>query len=196
MADRAHVTSVEAIAAFRANLILYLNKARPTVEEVSNEVLRTRFWLQTDKRRYWEHEAKVRGRALEEAQQEMFGAMLSKLRSVTAELQRNVHQAKHAVDEADTKLAALKRWDRELESRSEPMLKQVDQLQGFLTGEMVRAVAYLAQVVKTLDAYAGVALPGEVSDLDETPKQTDENHRAETESPPARGAGAKEGEAA
>jgi hypothetical protein len=160
MADRAQVTSVEAIESFRAGLILYLSKARPAVEEVSNEILRTRSWLQNDRRRYWEHELRVRARQLEEAQQELFSAMLSKIRSATAEQQRAVHQARHALDEAEDKLAMLKKWDRELENRSEPLLKLVDQLLGFLTGDLPKAVAYLAQTVKTLDAYAGVALPG------------------------------------
>jgi hypothetical protein len=160
MAERAQVTSVEAIESFRASLILYLGKARPTVEEVSNEVLRTRDWLQHDRRRYWEHELHVRGRRLEEAQQELFGAMLSKLQSVKAEQQREVHEAKSALDEAAAKLAVLKKWDRELDNRSQPLLKLVDQLLGFMTGDLVKAVAYLAQAVKTLDAYVGVNLPG------------------------------------
>ena len=34
MPQRAHVTSLSAIEAFRANLIVYLSKARPTLEEV------------------------------------------------------------------------------------------------------------------------------------------------------------------
>jgi hypothetical protein len=160
MADRAQVTSVEAIASFRANLILYLSKARPTVEEVSNEVLRTRAWLQHDRRRHWEHELRLRHRRWEEAQQELFSAMLSRLASVKSEQQRAVHEAKRALDEAEDKLAVLKKWDRELENRCAPLLKLVDQLHGFLTSDLAKAVAYLADVVKTLDAYAGVRLPG------------------------------------
>jgi hypothetical protein len=160
MAERAQVTSVEAIESFRANLILYRSKARPAVEEVSNEILRARAWLQNDRRRYWEHELRVRGRQLEEAQQELFSAMLSKLQSVTVEHQRAVHQARHALDEAEDKLALLKKWDRELENRSAPLLKLVDQLLGFLTSDLAKAVAHLAQTVKTLDAYAGVVMPG------------------------------------
>jgi len=54
----------------------------------------------------------------------------------------------------------IKKWSRELENQTDPLLKQLNQLQGFLTTDMARAVAYLAQVVKTLDAYASVAAPG------------------------------------
>lgn len=196
MADRAQVTSVEAIESFRASLILYLSKARPTVEEVSNEVLRIRAWLQNDRRRYWEHELRVRGRQLEEAQQELFSAMLSQLQSVKAEQQRAVHEAKHALDEADAKLAVLKKWDRELENRCEPLLKMVDQLHGFLTSDLAKAVAHLAQSVKALDAYTGVAMPGGSAGPAELKETAADVSPAVPPPSGAGGGGAKEGEPA
>ena len=71
-----------------------------------------------------------------------------------------VQRAERADREAEAKMAVLKKWDRELENRTDPLVKQVTQLHGFLTTDMARAVAYLAQVVKTLEAYADVAAPG------------------------------------
>ena len=53
----------------------------------------------------------------------------------------------------------MKKWDRELDNRASPMLKEVDQLHSFLTGEMPKAIAYLAQVVRALDAYADAGAP-------------------------------------
>ena len=66
MEQRSQVTSVEAIEAFRSCLILFLSKARPTLEEVMNEVVRTRSWLQTDQRVHWEKEIKKKRRDLEQ----------------------------------------------------------------------------------------------------------------------------------
>ena len=74
MADRSHVTSFEAIEAFRADMIIFLSKARPTVEEVSNELQRMRVWLEGEQRDYWSKELRVLGRQLEDAQQELFAA--------------------------------------------------------------------------------------------------------------------------
>lgn len=160
MADRAQVTSVEAIEAFRANLIVYLGKARPTLEEVTNAVLRTRLWLQNDQRHHWEGELRLRRKKLERAQAELLSAMMSKMKEASAAQQMEVRRAREAVKEAEAKLVLLKRWDRELENRSEPLVKQVDQMHFFLTTDLTRAVASLAQTVKSLEAYAGVALPG------------------------------------
>ena len=67
MPQRANVTSFEAIKTFRSNLIGYMTKARPALEEVSSEVTRTRLWLQGDRRSYWEGELRRRARKLEEA---------------------------------------------------------------------------------------------------------------------------------
>jgi len=160
MAQHAKVTSVEAIEAFRSNLIVFLSKARPAVEEVSSEVMRTRLWVQEDQRRYWENQFRIRSRKLERAQGELSSARMSTIQTATVAQQMEVRRAKEAVEEAQAKLVMLKKWGRELESRAAPLVKQVEQLHGFLCSDMAKAVAYLAQVVKTLEAYADVRSVG------------------------------------
>lgn len=156
MEQRAQVTSVEAIEAFRSCVILFLTKARPTLEEVMNEVVRTRAWLQTDQRVHWEKEIKKKRRDLEQAQAELFSARVSKLQEASALQQMAVHRAHRAVQFAEDKLKMLRKWERELDNRSEPLLKLVEQLHGFLSTDMVKATAFLTEVIKTLQAYAEV----------------------------------------
>ncbi len=160
MADRAQVTSFEAVESFRADLIVFLSRARAVLEEASDDVLRTRLWVQNDQRRLWEGETRVRGRKLEEARAELFNARLSQFQESTLLQAMAVQRAERAVREAEAKLALLKKWGRDLENRTDPLVKQVTQLHGFLTIDMGRAVAYLVQVVKALEAYADVATPG------------------------------------
>lgn len=178
MADRAQITSLEAIEAFRSDLIIYLSKARPALEEVSNEVLRAKQWLQNDQRRLWEGEMKTRGRKFERAKAELFSVSMSKFQEVSAAQQLIVHRCKQAVEEAQGKLAMLKKWDRELDNRAEPLVKQADQFQSFVATEMPRAIAYLGEVIKTLEAYADVRMGG----LPEVPSTV------KIEEPPAEGA--------
>src|SRR5579862_8277846 len=160
MADRAQITSFEAIEAFRSDLINYLSKARPALEEVSNEVLRAKQWMQNDQRRLWEGEMKARSKKLERAKSELFSVSMSKIQEVSAAQQLMVQRCKQAVEEAQQKLAMLKKWDREIDNRSEPLVKQVDQFQSFVATEMPRAVAYLTEAIKTLEAYADVKMGG------------------------------------
>ncbi len=153
MADRAQVTSLDALESFRASLILFLTKARPTLEEVADDVLRIKLWIQHDRRTHWQGELKRRLRAFEQAQQELFSARLSNLREPTAAQQLTVTRAQRAVREAEDKLRVLTRWSREFENQTDPLVKLVDHLHTFLTSEMAHAVAHLAQVLVTLEAY-------------------------------------------
>jgi ABC-type phosphate transport system auxiliary subunit len=159
MPERAHVTSVDALEAFRANLIVYLSKARPTLEEVSADVQRMRSWLEGQQRTYWENELRRRSRAMEEAQAALFSAKLSSFREATALEQMAVQRAKRARDEAEAKLRVLKQWNRVFDNRVDPLVKQMEKLQTVLAQDMVQAVAFLAQAVQTLDAYAEAAPP-------------------------------------
>ena len=156
MPQQAHVTSVEAIDSFRANLIIYLSKARPTLEELTAEVVRTRVWLESDRRAYWEAQTRMRGKELEEAQQALFSARLGMLRKETAAEQMAVHRAKRALDEAVDKLRVVRRWNREFDGRVQPLVKQMEKLHTVLTNEMVKAVAFLVAAINTLAAYAEV----------------------------------------
>jgi hypothetical protein len=160
MADRAQVTSVEAVEAFRANLIVFQARTRAVLEEACDEVSRAKVWVQTDQREHWAAEMRRRNQKLEKARSELFSAKLSQFHESTTQCLMAVQQAESASREANAKMAVLKKWGRELENRTDPLLKQVTQLQWFLARDMTRAVAYLAQVVKTLEAYSDIAQPG------------------------------------
>jgi hypothetical protein len=159
MTQKANVTALDALEAFRADLVLYISKARPTLEEVSAEVLRARLWLENEQRTHWENQLRRRTRELEQAQQALFSARISNLREETSAEVNAFHRAKRAHDEAEGKLRILKRWNRDFENRVQPLVKQTEKLHTLLTNDLVQAMAYLAQAVSTLDAYAGSLPP-------------------------------------
>lgn len=160
MANQAQVTSVEAIAAFRAQLVVYLAQMRPILEEVTSEVLRARGWLDDDRRRHWQQEHRRRSRKLEDARQELFTASMSRMGDAKSEHQLAVQRAQRELREVEEKLVVLKKWGQELDHRTGPLVKQMEQLHGFLGVEMERAVAYLDQALRALDAYRSVAPQG------------------------------------
>ncbi len=160
MAEQAQITSITALEAFRSDLIVFLTQTRAVLDEVNSEVVRMKFWLQNDQRQVLENEARQRRRRFEEAQAELFNARLSKLQESSILQQMMAQRTQQAVQESEQKLTFLKKWDRDLENQTEPLVKQVDQLQTFLATDMARAVVYLAQVVQTLEAYAEVLPPG------------------------------------
>jgi hypothetical protein len=163
MAQKAHVTSLEALETFRANLVVYLSQARPALEEVSADVLRARMWLEEEQRIHWEGQLRRRTKEMEQAQQALFSARLGALRKETAAEQFAVHRAKAAVAEADEKLRTIKRWTREFDGRVQPLIKQTEKLHTVFSNDMVQALAYLTQVIKTLAAYAEAKMPSQGS---------------------------------
>ncbi len=160
MAQQAHITSVDALESFRSSLIVYVSKARPTLEEVSAEVVRTRLWLQNEQRTKWESEVRRRAKLLEQAQAALFSARISNLRKETSAEQLAFHRAKRSLDEAEGKLRTLKQWNREFDQRVEPLVKQTEKLHTVLANDMVKAIAYLGEAIKTLAAYSETHLSG------------------------------------
>lgn len=159
MAERAHVSSTEAIDAFKAALLVYLSKSRLLLEDACDEVLRMRTWLQTDRRLYWEAQVRRRQKILEEARQVLFGASMANLREPSAAERLAVQRAQRALAEAEEKLNRVKHWTREYEHRVEPLLRQLESLRTVLTHDMPKGVAYLNQLLQTLDAYTGMKAP-------------------------------------
>lgn len=157
MPTRANVTSVEALESFRTNLIIYLSKARPALEEVSDHVLRTRGWLEADRRIFWERELRKRTQKLQDAQQAVFSAELASLREVSSAERVAVQKAKRAVDQAEEKLRTVKKWNRQFSSQVEPLARQLEKLQTVLVSNLPQAIDYLREAVMSLDAYRNVS---------------------------------------
>jgi hypothetical protein len=160
MPGQAQITSVEAIATFRSQLVVYLAQMRPALDEITSEVLRTRSWLEDDRRRHWQQEMRLRARRLEDAKQELFNASMSRMGEGTSFQQMAVQRAQRDMHVVEEKLAVIKKWDRDLDNRTSPLVKQMEQLHAFLTVEMERAVAYLDQALAALAAYQSVRPQG------------------------------------
>ena len=154
MPDRAKVTSLEAIEAFRAKLIIYRDKAGRVLDEVSDEVIRTRLWLETDRLTHWESQIRRLTRELEQRQQELFSAQMSGLREASYMQQVAVQKAKRAIRDAEEKMQTVKHWRRQFDHQIEPPARQVEKLRHTLGHEMGMAVAWINELTKTLSAYA------------------------------------------
>ena len=154
MPERAKVTSLEAIENFRAQLIIYRDKAGRVLDEVSDAVTRTRLWLEHDRPAHWNNHIRRLTRELEQRQQELFSAKLSALSESSAAQQIAVQKARRAVREAEAKLNMSKNWHRQFDHRVEPAARQVEKLRDTLGNELGKAVAWMNELIKTITAYA------------------------------------------
>ena len=153
MANQVRVTSIDALESLRSALIIFLTKARRSLDDVGDDVRRTRMWLQHDQRFHWEGQVRQRHKVLGQAEQELLGAKLSGLRDNLAVQQAAVRKARAALDEAEGKLRNVKRWNRDFESAAGPLVKRLESLRQYLDFELPDAIAFLVQAQRTLDAY-------------------------------------------
>jgi hypothetical protein len=171
MPDRAKVTSLEAIEDFRARLIIYRDKAGRVLDEVSDGVIRTRLWLETDRPAHWEGQIRRLTRELEQRQQELFSAQLSGLGEASYMQRAAVQKARRAIRAAEEKMHAVKNWHRQFDHKVEPAARQVEKLRHSLGHELGRAVAWINEVTRTLGAYAELSPAAPAS----PPKTSEDN---------------------
>lgn len=171
MATHAKVTSLDALETFRAALIVFMTKARRALDEVGDEIRRTRQWIENDRRLHWEGEIRRRRRALEQAEQELFSARLSEFLEASTR-QQAVRKAGEAVAEAEAKLRAIKLWNQKFDATVDPMAKGMEGLRHFIERQMPGAVSFLVQAQKILEAYTAPAVPdgGKTTDSTATPQ--------------------------
>jgi len=153
MADKAQIRSVDALEAFRLRLIQYVEKATHVIDEVGSDMKRTRAWLEDHQKPYWEHQVRVRHRALEEAQHAAFSAKLSELRESSDIQQVAVQRARKAFREAEEKLRCVKVWCRRYQSEVEPHGRDVERLRMVLEQDLQKGAAHLDRLERVLDEY-------------------------------------------
>lgn len=160
MPESAKVTSLEAIESFRAKLIVYREKAARVLDEVSDEVTRTRLWLETERPAHWQNQIRQLTRELEAAQQELFSAQLSGLRDASYVQQATVQKARRAIRAGEEKVKLVKQWQRQFDHRVEAPARQVEKLRHLLSHDLGLAVAWLNEMTRTLSAYADLSPTG------------------------------------
>jgi hypothetical protein len=158
MADRAHVSSSEAIDRFRSSMVTYIIKMRPLLEDACDEVFRTRDWLENDRRVHWENQLRRRHRILEEARAALFSAKISNLRDARAVEVMAVERAKRSMAEAEEKLRKIKAWSSEFEHRSQVLVKDLEHVRSLMANELPKAVAHLVQIIRRIDEYVRVGI--------------------------------------
>jgi hypothetical protein len=150
----AHVTNLESLERFRSSLVLFLERANLILDEVGEEVKRTRIWLQTEQRLKLTLEMKRIHRELEMLEAELFSARLSDLAQKKTGVQMLVNQKRRETRELEETQRKVAGWLRGYDSIVETEAKKVEKLRHHLDTDMVRAVTYLKEAILQLNAYS------------------------------------------
>lgn len=153
-ANKADVSSTQAIADFRSALLVYSSKLRPVLDDATDYVNRIRESLKGERRMYWENQLKHNTLRLKEAQQAVFSAELSKLRAPSAAELAAVQRFKRDLGIAEEKLRMLKKVLLNYDKETQPRLKPVEHLRGYVAVEIPKAAQHLDRLLEILDSYA------------------------------------------
>lgn len=162
MSQSANVRSIQAIHDFRIALTNFAEDARNALSSVEMEVRRTRDWLQRDQLAYWQSQVKRCNEQLSMARTELHRRRLSAHNSDAisdTEQKENVRIAQRRLDEAEHKVAHIKRWVPVLEHAISEYHACSQPLGDRLTGSLVNSLALLDRMVATLESYIATAPP-------------------------------------
>lgn len=154
MADQAKVSSIDALEAFRADLIQYVGKARVALEDAEGEVRRTRSWLDVDRTNFWVGQMKLRTKQLEQAEAELYNATITRPTENHAFYKMAVMKAKRRIEEAEEKILVLKKWRQTFDNRATPLLRQLDPMFFIVGQQLPKGIHSLGEAIKALQAYA------------------------------------------
>jgi sugar-specific transcriptional regulator TrmB len=159
MATEAKVRSVDALGSFRASLIVFVTRARRAIDQVGEEVSRTRQWVLNDQRMHWTEQLRKRTRAKEQAEQELFSAKLSTLKDTVTRQEMALRKAKALCEEAETKMRNVKIWNRDFDRFADPLVKKLDIVRHFLEHKLPQGVNHLETTQRILESYSQSAPP-------------------------------------
>jgi hypothetical protein len=153
VSNQAKVRSTDDLEAFRASLIIFINRAKKAIDQASDEIRRTRLWVETDRRLFWETEVKKRTRRLDQVQGELMTARMSAFIDNPTTQQMAVRKAKAHLAEAEEKVLKCKHWSRNFDSTLQPLAKKIESVTQFIDHDMPQAVIHMAKLIRALDDY-------------------------------------------
>jgi hypothetical protein len=154
MAEHANISSIDALEAFRADLIQYVEKARVALEDAEGEVRRMRSWLDVDRTGHWGRELKQRTKQLEQAEAELYNVTLTSPQESHAFQKMAVLKARRRVEDAEDKMRVLKHWRQTFDNRTTPLLRQLDPMFFQVGRHIPKGIHALGESIKALQTYA------------------------------------------
>jgi hypothetical protein len=157
MSDQAKIASIDALEAFRSDLVRYLEKSRAALGDITGEVRRMRSWLDSDCTAHWAREMKQRVKKLKQAEQELYSANLTSPKASNAIQKIAVARARRSVEEAEEKIYILKKWRMHFDNRTGRLVRLLNPMQHQVTSALPKGVHHLGEAIKVLRDYAATA---------------------------------------
>jgi hypothetical protein len=167
MSQSANVRSLQAIRDFRVAMANFGDDARNALSSVEMEIRRTRDWLQRDQYAYWQSQVKRRLEEVSIARTELHRRKLSQQGSDAVsdtEQKENLRLAQRRLEEAERKVALIKKWVPILEHAISEYHSAAQPLGDRLSGQFVSSLALLERMVVSIESYLALEAPSAPAD--------------------------------
>ena len=157
MSTTARVESIDAIRDFRVHLTKFQEMASRALGDADSDISRTVRWLEGEGLNFWTATIRKRQELLAKAEEAFrFKRLYKDATGVTpsaVEEQKAVQLAKRRLEEAQAKLANVKRWTRELQKKITEYRGGVGRFSNDVSAGVPAAIAHLGSLLDELDKY-------------------------------------------
>lgn len=170
----ANLSDPEVLRAFRRRLATFLQLCAAALGGGTGGLIRTKDWLQAEQQSHWKDQIRRRDEAYETARRAWLEAE-SDVRAgrhgrgggkqSSIDERKAMDRARRSREEAEAKLAAVRRWLARLDHDGEPLLHQCRDHDLFLREHGAKALARMDHLIKSVEAYlelpasAGAGMP-------------------------------------
>ena len=161
MAESAHVSSIGALAEFRAGLCTFIEEARNAMVSLDMEIRRVVDWV-GDQLRFWKDEMREAEDDVLRARSELSRRKMMRVgdRPIdTTEQEKNLARARRRLEHAEEKLAATKHWILVLPDEIREFEGPSRLFQDSVESDLPKVVAMLERKIAALEAYAALTAP-------------------------------------
>jgi len=163
MPDQVKVEDFEAFRLLRGALLRFAQAAGQSLIAADSQIVRTRSWLENEQPAFWQNQLRKRVEAVAKARNAVRQKTLYKDatgRAASAiEEEKVLARCLAAVEQAEQKIEAVRKWLPRLEKEAEMYRSGVSRLGGALTVEVPRAVGLLDRLAATLEQYVQLEAP-------------------------------------
>ena len=159
MAASANIQSIETLTHIKAKLCVLEGRAKPALDQAMREARRTVLWLRDSRLLYWKRQVALRTSQVADARKQLLSAEMSGLNRSPDNERKNLAMAKRRLEEAERKVAAVKRWVRQFEAKAQPHVARCRRLAGVLDHEVPLGIVQLDKMIAALAAYAEPSRP-------------------------------------
>jgi hypothetical protein len=160
MPDQVKVEDLEVFSLFRASMLKFAQAAAQSLSNADSQVARVHSWLDGEQRSFWQSQLRKRVEAVASArdalrQKKLYKDSAGRTPSAAQE-EKTLSRCIAAVDQAENKLQAIRKWLPRLEKAADQYRGGVSRLCQALSGDIPKAVALLDRLSASLEHYVQI----------------------------------------